>query len=185
MKKYKLLKDTPECNTGAIFVSKDDERLINKEKDICINIDEVNNFDKWFEEVKEYERWRADKDNVYWCVCGDGTVVDDIEGFMNCDNYRYDIGNYFKTRKEADKYSDYLIAKQVIKDSAKGFKPDWNNYKEGKWYGCYSHSGQYLIATSEYVSQKQGVIYFANQSDVEESISLYPKEWDIVMKYNG
>lgn len=92
----------------------------------------------------EYKRWRASEDENYWYVASNGDIYDDCEYYEEPDNFRYSIGNYFRTQQEAQEYKENLITKQKLKDLAlrlnKGVEIDWNkddcyciylDYKQG------------------------------------------------------
>lgn len=48
------------------------------------------------------KRWRAEEKKKYWIVQNDGTVVEEDEYQDDVDDARYNIGNYFRTREEAE-----------------------------------------------------------------------------------
>lgn len=43
------------------------------------------------------------------------------------------MGNYFETELEAEAYIDYLLAREVIKEDARGFKPNWKDDDQPKF----------------------------------------------------
>lgn len=66
---------------------------------------------RWNEEMKQIEdlpRWRAENDEVYYCVSPAGEVIEEIEALTVIDTRRYEAGNYFKTYAAAEK-----VAKQI------------------------------------------------------------------------
>lgn len=65
----------------------------------------------WNPDKKELERlprWRADKDEVYYFVDTYGDTDYTEEDNCNVDDKRYEMGNYFRTRKAAE-----LVAEQI------------------------------------------------------------------------
>lgn len=70
MKKYKLLKDTPTIKAGTVFeeVVGDFDGLkaltritpVGAKTSPQFTIKDIDNFDEWFEEILECERWRAE-----------------------------------------------------------------------------------------------------------------------------
>lgn len=54
------------------------------------------------------KRWRADRDRRYYFIDDEFNVRCNIEENLSLDNDRYEIGNYFKTEKEIEKYAEYI-----------------------------------------------------------------------------
>ena len=197
MKRYKLLKDLPFAKAGTIF-----RRTSFKSKDglsdydyletnilLDGNQDEtvfsikrnyfINNFDEWFEEIKEPEQ-------IYY--------VDNLGGYVSkIDKNQLaifpalianlkSIGNYFETEEEAEKYLEYLKAKAIIKQDAKGFKPDWKNDDEKKYYGFWdfeeNKADWMLVCVS-----RGAEIYFESIEIIEESFKKHPEEWKTYLIY--
>lgn len=197
MKRYKLLKNLPFAKAGTIF-----RRISFKSKDglsdydyletnILLegNQDEtvfsikrnyfINNFDEWFEEIKEPEQ-------IYY-VDSLGGYVSKLEKHllnsfpMLIANLK-SIGNYFETREEAGKYLKYLKAKEVIKQDTKGFKPDWNNDDENKYLGFWDLDEDKLdwLPRNIFI---EATIYFKSREDIEESFDKHPEEWKTYLTY--
>lgn len=197
MKRYKLLKDTLTVKAGAIFEEEgalDDEkklRLVQVTKDGCqfgpwVVIRDIINFDDWFEEVEEpgYKRWRAEENDEYYTINRIGCVCRSRDTRQPEDDYRYKTGSYGRTAEELEAKLKYDIARQVLLDDAKGFKPDWEDVRQTKYYGCYGHEYKYLRVSYDYRCQDQGAIYFKTRKDLEESFEKHRKEWLIVLGIN-
>lgn len=145
MKRYKLLKDLPFAKAGTVFTrntfkSKDglsDYDYLETSILLDGNQDEavfgikrnyfINNFDEWFEEEPK----------IYFTIDFFRKEIakvseKEIMGYA-IDNVK-SLGLLFETEEEAKKYLEYLEAKEVIKQDAKGFKPDWNG-DEVKYWG--------------------------------------------------
>ncbi|WP_339063988.1 hypothetical protein [Fusobacterium polymorphum] len=73
------------------------EEKINKIKEF---VDYVN------EEYGLLRGWRAEKEKEYFFVTGTSEITTDEEYFNEADNARYELGNYFKTKEEAQKVID-------------------------------------------------------------------------------
>lgn len=90
------------------------------------------------------------------------------------------MGNYFETELEAEAYIDYLLAREVIKEDARGFKPNWKDDDQPKFSlsytdGCYSYNKSFTVKTS--------TIYFETEDDMDESLKKHRKEWKIYLTY--
>ena len=93
------------------------------------------------------------------------------------------MGNYFETDLEAEAYIDYLLAKEVIKEDTKGFKPDWNNLEQIRFCGRWDFQFKQLFWDSRF-TQKDTTIYFKTVEDIEESFKKHPEEWKKYLTYN-
>lgn len=95
---------------------------------------------------------------------------------------RKTFGNYFKTRDEAGDCLSYLKARAIIKQDTKGFKPNWNDEEQPKYYGyCHAESKRLWIGV-EY-TEKGSTIYFKSIKDIEESLDNHPEEWKTYLTY--
>jgi hypothetical protein len=52
------------------------------------------------------KRWRAEKEKEYFFVTGTSEITTDEEYYNEADDARYELGNYFKTKEEAQKIID-------------------------------------------------------------------------------
>ena len=81
-------------------------------------------------------------------------------------DYRYSVGNYFETSKNAENYKEKLLIEKKLKDIAmklnKGEKIDWNNSNQIKY--CLNFSKYYntIGQTHDHLNKIQGVIYCLN-----------------------
>lgn len=183
MKKYKLLKNMPFAKAGEelyLKFSEDSEFfLVYKGTDKAytaeLNPEFIDNFDEWFEEtpkcyfsINKYKK-EVQKVSVKYHP---NWVIENIKS----------IGLLFETEEETEKYLEYLKAKAIIKQDAKGFKPDWNNEEQPKHYGyCHAESKR-LWRDAEY-TEKRSTIYFKSIKDIEESLNNHPEEWKTYLTY--
>ena len=194
MRKYKLLKDLPCAEAGEIFQQGFDEndkdniylfQEILGIKQIKILLDYIDDFDEWFEEIEDVKV----PDEFY--IIGFYADKRGIETFK-FDNKEYmyktvflnnsEIGTVFKTREEAEKYIEYLKAKEIIKQDTKGFKPDWKNKTQAKYFGCWGSLMERKRFDYEYIF-KNSEIYFQSEEDIKESFKKHPKEWKAYLTY--
>lgn len=106
----------------------------------------------------------------------------EAEGYELSYKLRKIMGNYFETYEEAERYTDYLLAKEVIKQDAKGFKPDWKNPSQKRFFGYYNLIDKKLcyFNAGENMESK---IYFGSKEDIKESFKNHPDEWKIYLTY--
>ncbi|QXT26478.1 MAG: hypothetical protein HXK95_03605 [Candidatus Nanogingivalaceae bacterium] len=186
MKRYKLLKDLPFAKAGEEFKEMhNDGRIVLAPEDWDqhrheIDINDIKNFDEWFEEIKELEQ-------IYY-VDSLGGYVSKIEKnrsaiFPTRIANLKSIGNYFETEEEAKKYLAYLKAKAIIKEDTKGFKPDWNNEDENRYRGCWDLKKDTTIWMYESGAFREPLIFFKSVKDVKESFEKHPNEWRTYLTY--
>lgn len=192
MKHYKLLKDLPTFKAG-------DEFEINNRGDLVFvrGTQEVkegqtliaytdstlekfpNILTDWFEEIEEYKnkRWRAKENRRHYFVDDWGDVDYDYDVGFPPSTFRYNIGNYFKTEEEAETYKEYLLAKQVLLDDAKG-----GGFIRGNenWYVSYDFIGWGLYWSYSYSPSR---IYFKDKESLEKSLEKHKDQWEIVRRY--
>ena len=126
----------------------------------------------------EYKRWRSENDGVYYYMDDCGKCDSAYEGYGSIDDYRYNTGNYFFTKKEAEQHKAYLLALQTIKDDAEGFVPDW---RSDKYHGYYNHEANELNIGWSLSFQYQGVIYFETEEKLQHSQKVHKAEWLTVL----
>ena len=196
MKRYKLLKDLPFAKAGALFTrntfkSKDglsDYDYLETSILLDGNQDEtvfgikrnyfINNFDEWFEEIKE-----AEKPKKYFYIGSMGHIEsDEPRGWELSLRLRKMIGNHFETKEETEAHLTYLEAKAIIKQDTKGFKPDWNDEEEDKFFGYWDFK-QEKVDYSLVFYIKRADIYFKTLKDIKESLEKHPIEWRTYLTY--
>lgn len=182
-KKYRLLKDLPFAKSGEIFKEWTGERngtpektLVNEDNITTILwINDIENFDEWFEEIQELKK--------YYYIGSMGHVESaEAKGWELSLKLRKMMGNYFETELEAERYINYLLAKEVIKQDAKGFKPDWKDFEQPKFYAVWN----FYSDTLEWINSpdiKSSTISFATKEDIEESFKKHPDEWKNYLTY--
>lgn len=180
MKRYILKKDLPFAKAGEEFglhrggirdcitLFKGDEEVYTIK--VGENVSEM--FDEWFEEVREYFYIDSRGDIEYSRNEWNEDVVEDHKL----------IGNYFETKEEAEKHLEYLKAKVIIKQDTKGFKPNWNDEEERKYYGYWYFENNIIDWKLLYVS-KENNIYFKSSEDIKESFEKHPEEWKTYLTY--
>lgn len=182
MKRYKLLKDLAGLNAGSILYLNELGNLVAEDKTTIVFLASFIHFydildSDWFEEIPEdYKRWRADEEGLYWFVGNEGEVYEDLENREHIDNGRYELGNYFRTEAEAEKAVEWLKALTVLRDDTKGFKPNWNDPEQEKWFVFYDHNSRRFRSESNFACQA-GNLYFASEDEANDSIKKHEQEW--------
>ena len=184
MKKYKLLKDLPFAKAGEELYLKHDEETgyftlykdVNKMSAGDLHEGFIENFDEWFE-IQELKK--------YYFIGSMGHIENtEYQGWELSAKLRKLIGNCFETREEAEKYLEYLKAKVIIKEDAKGFKPDWDDEDEPKYMGRYSCiSGKTVYDFYQTYHNSYGTIFFKTTGDIKESFEKHHEEWKTYLTY--
>lgn len=183
MKKYKLLKGLPFAKAGEEFqlhrggINDYITLYRNKEQiyqfKVGENVSEM--FDEWFEEEKK----------IYFTIDFFRKEIakvseKEIMGYA-IDNVK-SLGMLFETQEKAEKHLKYLQAKEVIKQDTKGFKPNWNDENERKYYGYWNFENNNPDWKLLYIS-KENNIYFKSSEDIKESFEKHPEEWKKYLTY--
>ena len=192
MKRYKLLKDLPFAKVGDILslersqeygyfkLCKDrsNPRSIELYEGIVEGF--IDNFDEWFEEIKEPK--------IFFTIDIYKSKFKEINtdyhsgwSALEVKNIK-DLGLLFKTKEEIDKFIAYLKAKAIIKQDTKGFKPNWNNEGEKKFFGSWNFQRKEVYWNYEYIN-KYVEIYFKTNEDIEESFEKHSEEWKTYLTY--
>lgn len=203
MKRYKLLKDLPFAKAGEEFQLhrggiNDYITLYRNEEQIYqfkVGENVSGMFDEWFEEIEEPKLPKK-----FFFISEDMVATLSYVSFSYNEETKADyaiavknyksVGNYFETKEEAEKYLEYLKAKAIIKQDAKGFKPDWTDKKTRKYYGYWDFERGFKNyfeggkpSWDSLQTTKESNIYFESWEDIEESFEKHPDEWRTYLTY--
>lgn len=119
----------------------------------------------------------------YYTITANGQIERHFQDdFKFVIDIKKEIGNYFETTKETQECVAYLRARAIIKKDAKGFKPNWKNPSQKRFFGyfnlidetlCYFNSGENM----------ESKIFFKTEEDIKESFKKHPKEWMEYLSY--
>lgn len=106
----------------------------------------------------------------------------EAEGYELSYKLRKMMGNCFKSPLEAEAYVNYILAREVIKEDTKGFKPNWQNTDDEKYYGEWDFNDR-VPHIGLLTNFKKPQIYFKSKQDIIDSFARHPKEWKIYLTY--
>ena len=182
MKRYKLKRDLPTFKAGEIFYISETGNLLRESDNVPAyswsTLDKFPNIlTDWFEEIKEPTRWKPKKNHIYYCIIGDSYVAEDVWYGGQCvDDDRFEIGNCFQTKEEAEQVIEYLKALAVVRgDVTTKFVGGNEN-----WYVYFSTEDDSLrLCYTRYYSRNGifGLPYFATEDDAQRSIEQHKNEW--------
>lgn len=188
--KYRLLKDTLTIKAGTIFeeVASD----FNQWKELVritpigaktspqFTIQDIENFDEWFEEIKEEStdsiHWKPKHGAEYFWIdeCGSilpGTFYRD----SLYDQQRLTFGNVYRTEKEAEKARERKLAKVRLQRTST-FKPDFEN-GNGGWIVGYDYEDESLTTIPISDVDYGEPVRYATSEDARKSIKENREDW--------
>ena len=122
------------------------------------------------QKVESKKRWRAEYSGYYFYAGSDGICYKEFDMLNDKNNFRYQTGNYFETKEQAERHQ----AKQILLQKYADFideineEPvDWRNQMQSKYiliYNCYSLTIEYIGVSYNHI---QGVLYTTNPKLVE------------------
>ena len=183
MKRYELKKDLPTFKAGEIFYLSDAGNLLRERDNVPAyswsTIDKFPNIlTDWFEEIKP-TRWKPEMDQTYYGISIGSSVFSEYWNDLAVDHDRFNIGNCFQTKEEAEKVVEYLKALAVVRgDATVKFTKDRNN-----WYVYYDTNLNSLMSSISCSMLDNGIFglpYFATIEDARKSIEQHKKEWLII-----
>lgn len=129
---------------------------------------------KKLEEKKPRVRWRAGKGDKYWYVSGGATLFNITEDDWEVDKDRYSVGNYFKTKEEAEFHRNELVYTQMLKDYVyeHDVELDWDNARLEKYFLMYDVQTKEIKFCSSYTYKSQGSIYASNKQVLLDAIKF-------------
>ena len=181
MKQYKLKRDLPTFKAGEFFYLSDAGNLLRESDNVPAyswsTIDKFPNIlSDWFEEIKEPTRWKPEMCHVYYLLDDDGTVYNNLWDDDSVDNGRFEIGNCFQAKEEAEQVVEYLKALAVVRgDATSKFIKGQDNFYV--YYDTNLNSIHSSISCTMLDNGMFGLPYFATREDAERSIELHKNEW--------
>lgn len=123
--------------------------------------------------IKESKRWKPNDGERCWTILGDFTT--DTEYFspdFNPDKRRYEYGNLFKTREEAEFALEKIKVYQELKQFAdENNDPiEWIYINSKKYNIAYDHDDNILRVYGWSYTAHLGCIYFSSEKLAREAI---------------
>lgn len=134
------------------------EELKKKYEELGQKINELENNLK-----NKNNRSRVNHHCKYYYINGYSEIASDEENNLALDENRYNIGNYFKTKEQAEKALRKILIYTKLKDLANRLSEedpvDWSNSDQDKFYIYYSHHYNSLSQDSFSYTHCIGGIY--------------------------
>ena len=189
--KYKLLKDTPTIKAGTIF-----EEIVNMSdgtreltvavpgedtpQDPQFTIQDIDNFDEWFEEMEEptdSAHWKPKIAEKYFYINEYGDVEWEVWNDDDVDNRLMAMGLVYRTEEECEKAKERKLA-EVRLQRTSTFKPDLEKCKGG-WVVDYDYCAGIFSCTHIYSTSRGEPVYYATKEEAEKSIRENEQDWKI------
>lgn len=150
------------------------EELEKQAKEILEEIEKLKK-----EEKVESKVWKPEVNEEYYTIEADGEVLENTWLDEEDDEKLYNMGNYFKTREEAEKVVEkakiYTQLKRLAEEE--NTEPiDWENREQEKCYICYKNNLKYLDQFFAESQQDIGQIYCTNKDFLEIAIERIGEE---------
>ena len=183
MKRYKLKKDTPAFKAGTECYIEEAGNMVPC-RGISYTIVHKDQLEKnpniltdWFEEINESTRWKPEINQEYYWLDSCGSVYSDAwDDGSTINNVRFEIGNCFETKEEAEKVVEYLKALATVRgDATSKFVKSGRN-----WYVYYDTNLNSIHSSISCTMLDNGIFglpYFATEEDAQRSIEQHRNEW--------
>lgn len=130
--------------------------------------EEIKEIKKCMEELRKIEieedKSKPRFNEEYWFIDACGGVYNDFWNGVNGDNYRFDIGNVFRTEEEAKFEVEYRKVLAELKQFSHEFSYGYRNFYINLSNGSnlsYKYRSNVRI---------QGIIYFESEEKIKEAI---------------
>lgn len=121
--------------------------------------------------------WKPECDKNYWIING-SRVVNSSWDNDNVDYRRYEIGNCFKTEKDAEFALEKLKVEAELRRFAEENNEceiDWTDRKQNKWLICYNYDSK-NIDTGYDDTLRTHYIYFSSKEIAKQAIKHIGEE---------
>lgn len=147
------------------------KRELLKNKNKCIQIEKkIDELEK--QKEKSYERCRLFNGQLYYFSNSNGSINFDMDNYIKTDNERYELGNYFQTKEEAEKAVEKRRIYTQLKDLAlklnNGEKINWSDSTQHKW-GIVLDNFKNILRCYAYIGQEVGQIYCLDENFLKEA----------------
>ena len=139
-------------------------------------------------EVIESGWWKPKLDEMYYFLDGYGEAR--VQPWLNdeLDEYRYSMGECFKTEKAAEAWRGYLEAVATVRQDEGVLTPEQAAKSYTGYYVCINESSQLrtdLWAFNDEINRMPAsMILFDAFEHAQDSLDNHPDEWKIIANYD-
>ena len=163
----KKIKGIPEGHTYN-FYEKENVYL-----DCGIEINMLKYLNDEFEIIEENKVWEPKYGEEYWFITGDGTIYEDIPAFtdrLSDHRDRYELGNCFKTKEEAQKAKEKAIIIAQLKRYAEEHNTEKMGFEKDVHYIGYDYSDKMVRIFTMHDYKIMNNVYFTSRGICERAI---------------
>lgn len=130
-----------------------------------------------------YKRWRAEKGGIYYTINNEGLVVPGREYYDKIDAHNYNIGNYYKTEKEAEDAYNMQTAIVRVNDKINELNEGWeHNNKLDRYYILFENN-KYFVDYYDYGHISPRILNYCKTKEIAERIIEECKD-DLYLIFN-
>ena len=147
---------------------------------VSILVSEINDFDKWFEEIKEpidSIHWKPRYNDEYFYISDYGDIFSDTWHGNHIDNERLALGFVYSSEEECEKAKERKLAKVRLQRTSE-FKPDVEN-GSGGWAVCCYRANKELYCVRIYGCDSGEPVHYKTLEEAEKSIRENERDWKI------
>ena len=147
------------------------ENLTKQEREQLISLIEKSNE---LSEPNPKKRWRAKREEGYYFIDMNLDVRYDVDTYLKVDNEQYKVGNYFKTKKEAEFEREKRLVYQELKDYAiehNEGKINFYNQEQDKFYIYYRSNENRLVISYTNTWYDMLGVYFTSKEIARNAIN--------------
>jgi hypothetical protein len=187
MKRYRLRKDTPTIKAGTIFEevvsdfdgAKELARItpVGAKTNPQWTIRDIDNFDEWFEEVKEPTdsiHWKPRIGGRCFILANANIRLTSYTGMLR-DYNAWRTGKVFRTEEECEKALDRELAEVRLRRTST-FKPDFEN-DNGGWIVVYNYRHHEMSAQHVNFEDAGEPVRYETKEEAERSIEENREDW--------
>ena len=190
MRLYKLLRDTPTIKAGTMFrevVSDFDGARelarvtpIGAKTSPQFTIQDIDNFDEWFEEIKEPTdsiHWKPKKGDQVFLLGGNGQIFSSSWVGANSDNKWLEFGNTYHTEEECKEAYERKLAEVRLRKTS-DFEPIFES-EYGGWIVYFDYENRMLDCAKVFSCDRGELVHYATKEDAKKSIKENERDWKI------
>lgn len=185
--RYKLLKDTPTIKAGTIFeeVTSDFNGLkelvritpIGAKTSPQFTIQDIDNFDEWFEKMKDNIHYEPRNGEKVFCLNEEGDIYSFTFNDLLSHHKRLAFGFVYRTKEEAEKARERRLAKIRLQQTS-DFKSNFEN-GSGGWAVCCYRANKELYCVRIYGCDSGEPVHYKTLEEAEKSIRENERDWKI------
>ena len=129
-------------------------------------------------ELGLFKTYKPKIGETYFYVADIGVISSNVATGNIKDNTRYSLGNYYKTKKEAE----FELLRKLFASDYKQYLEkysefiDWQDRTQTKWYAYYDYASNKIDFNRAYVCKMQGALYATSEEIIKRFIEKIGEE---------